>query len=178
MCLHATSEASGRPPAEVPRSNINKKGSSLAITHTRGCDCPMARPLLIEFPGAIYRVTARGNAREAIYLDDEDRRHFLETYSEVASRFNWLCHSYCMMTNHYHWVMETPGGNLGRGMRQLNEACTRSASIIGMGEDRARLPGAVQGDSRDGRPPRSHNKASDRTRRQTTIRAQCPPIRH
>jgi REP-associated tyrosine transposase len=71
----------------------------------------MARLLRIEFPGTIYHVTARGNAREAIYLDDEDRKQFLETYSEVASGFNWLCHSYCMMTNHYHWVMETPEGN-------------------------------------------------------------------
>jgi REP element-mobilizing transposase RayT len=66
----------------------------------------MARPLRLEFPGALYHVTARGNAREAIYLDDEDRRAFLDVLALVTERFNWLCHAYCLMSNHYHLIIE------------------------------------------------------------------------
>jgi len=66
--------------------------------------CPWARPLRIEFPGAFYRVTSRGDRREAIFQDDEDRDIFLSTLAEVVERFNWVCHAYCLMTNHYHLV--------------------------------------------------------------------------
>ena len=61
---------------------------------------PMARPLRIEFSGALYHVTSRGDRREAIFEDDEDRDMFLSTLAEVVERFNWLCHAYCLMTNH------------------------------------------------------------------------------
>ena len=54
----------------------------------------MARPLRIEFNGALYHVTSRGDRREAIYEDDADRERFLEVLSEVVERFNWLCHAY------------------------------------------------------------------------------------
>lgn len=88
----------------------------------------MARPLRIEFSGALYHVTSRGDRREAIFEDDEDRRVFLATLSEVVNRFNWLCHAYCLMTNHYHLVIETPDGNLSKGMRQLNGVYTQASN--------------------------------------------------
>ena len=85
----------------------------------------MARPLRIEFPGAIYHVTARGNAREAIFHDDADRGLFLGALGEVVARFGWCCHAYCLMDNHYHLLIETPRGNLSLGMRQLNGVYTQ-----------------------------------------------------
>ena len=85
----------------------------------------MARPLRLEFPGAIYHVTSRGNAREAIFLDAEDRPIFLGVLGEVVARFGWLCHAYCLMDNHYHLLLETPDPNLSRGMRQLNGVYTQ-----------------------------------------------------
>ena len=88
----------------------------------------MARPLRIEYPGAVYHVTARGNARESIFFDDEDRRSFLTILESVVDRFNWLCHAYCLMGNHYHLLIETPDGNLSRGMRQLNGVYTQKVN--------------------------------------------------
>ena len=85
----------------------------------------MARPLRIEYPGALYHVTARGNAREDIFVDEADRVAFLEVYAHVSDRFHWCCHAYCLMSNHYHWVIETPDGNLAQGMRQLNGVYTQ-----------------------------------------------------
>jgi REP element-mobilizing transposase RayT len=85
----------------------------------------MTRPLRLEFPGALYHVTSRGNAREDIYLDDEDRKTFLAILAELVKRFNWLCHAYCLMGNHYHLVVETPDANLSAGMRQLNGLYTQ-----------------------------------------------------
>ena len=85
----------------------------------------MARPLRIELSGGLYHVTSRGDRREAIYFCDEDRLAWLRTLDEVCGRFNWVCHAYCQMTNHYHLVVETPEGNLSQGMRQLNGAYTQ-----------------------------------------------------
>lgn len=85
----------------------------------------MARQLRLEFPGAIYHVTSRGNARNAIFLDDEDRLLFLACLGEVIERSNWRCHAYCLMDNHYHLLIETPEGNLSPGMRQLNGVYTQ-----------------------------------------------------
>lgn len=85
----------------------------------------MARPLRIEFPGAVYHVTSRGNERRAIFREDEDRRAFLDILADVGLRYNWLCHAYCLMENHYHLVIETPDGNLSIGMRQLNGVYTQ-----------------------------------------------------
>ncbi len=86
----------------------------------------MARPLRIEFPGAVYHVTARGDRQESIFEDDADRQLFLETISEVVTRFNWTCHAYCLMDNHYHLIMETPDANLSKGMRHLNGVYTQA----------------------------------------------------
>lgn len=80
----------------------------------------MARPLRIEFPGAVYHVMARGNARQPIFLVNSDRTAFLERLKLSCDRFNWRCHAYCLMENHYHLLLETLDGNLARGMRELN----------------------------------------------------------
>ncbi|MGC1953162.1 MAG: transposase [Gammaproteobacteria bacterium] len=85
----------------------------------------MARQLRIEFPGAVYHVTSRGNARLAIYEDDGDREDFLQVLSRAVDRYHWLCHAYCLMGNHYHLLMETPEGNLSKGMRHLNGVYTQ-----------------------------------------------------
>lgn len=85
----------------------------------------MARPLRIEFPGALYHVTSRGNAREAIFHDDPDRHAFLDVLADVIGACRWLCHAYCLMTNHYHVLVETPSANLSRGMQRLNGVYTQ-----------------------------------------------------
>lgn len=56
----------------------------------------MSRPLRIEFPGAVYHVTSRGNARQRIYRDDEDREPFLSALAHAVDRYGWLCHAYCL----------------------------------------------------------------------------------
>ena len=86
----------------------------------------MARPLRIEYPGAVYHVTSRGNARQDVFVDDDDRTAFLEVVHQVGDRFNWLCHAYCLMTNHYHLLVETIDPTLSRGMRQLNGVYTQA----------------------------------------------------
>ncbi len=85
----------------------------------------MARPLRLEFPHAIYHVTARGNAQQDVYLDDDDREIFLDVLAEVVDRYTWICHAYCLMDNHYHLLIETPKANLSLGMRQLNGVYTQ-----------------------------------------------------
>jgi REP element-mobilizing transposase RayT len=77
----------------------------------------MARPLRLEYAGALYHVTSRGDRRENIYRDDEDRGEWLAVLSQVCERFNWVLHAWCQMTNHYHLLVETIDGNLSRGMR-------------------------------------------------------------
>lgn len=85
----------------------------------------MARPLRIEYEGAVYHITSRGNGGEEIFRDEEDRKSMLETIKKVRDRYNWLCHAYCLMDNHYHLIIETPEGNLSEGMRQLNGVYTQ-----------------------------------------------------
>ncbi len=86
----------------------------------------MARPLRIEFPGALYHLTARGNAGQDIYLDARDSQRFLSLLDEVATRLRWRCTAYCLMANHYHLVVETPAANLAHGMRLLNGRYTQA----------------------------------------------------
>jgi REP-associated tyrosine transposase len=86
----------------------------------------MARPLRLEFPGAIYHLTGRGNARQKIFFADPDRELFLDTFGGVVSRYGWICHAYCLMANHYHLLVETPKANLSLGMRQLNGVYTQA----------------------------------------------------
>jgi putative transposase len=85
----------------------------------------MARPLRLEYDGAVYHITSRGNARKPIYKEDEDRRIFLEVLPRANTRYNWLGHAYCLMNNHYHLILETPDESLSPGMRQLNGVYTQ-----------------------------------------------------
>jgi putative transposase len=80
----------------------------------------MARALRIEYSGALYHVTSRGDRREDIYDDDVDRASFLSLLNDVCESYNWDCHGYCLMSNHYHLLIETVESNLSAGMRQLN----------------------------------------------------------
>ena len=93
----------------------------------------MARPLRIEFPGAVYHVTSRGNARQNIFFDDVDRQVFLKVLGNVVEKYNWLCHAFCLLDNHYHILVETQDPNLSLGMRQLNGVYTQGSisGIIG-----------------------------------------------
>lgn len=86
----------------------------------------MARPLRIEYPGALYHVTARGNARQPIFLSKADAHAFLDTLGATALRLGWRFHAYCLMTNHYHLLVETEHANLSRGMRHLNGVYTQA----------------------------------------------------
>jgi putative transposase len=85
----------------------------------------MSRPLRIEYPGAVYHVTSRGNEKKPVFKSDADRINFLNTLQHVNKRYNWICHAYCLMTNHYHLLIETPDGNLSIAMRQLNGVYTQ-----------------------------------------------------
>lgn len=86
----------------------------------------MTRPLRIEYPGAVYHVTARGNRRAQIFMDEKDRDAFFNILAEVNRRFDIRCHTYCLMGNHYHLLLETPRGNLSMAMRQLNGVYTQT----------------------------------------------------
>jgi len=85
----------------------------------------MTRPLRIEFAGAVYHLTSRGNAQQAIFLNEKDFADFLSVLCQVVKRYHFLLHAYCLMNNHYHLLIETPYGNLSRGMRQLNGLYTQ-----------------------------------------------------
>ena len=102
----------------------------------------MARPLRIEFPGALYHVISRGNAKQDIFLDDGDRHQFLDALSETAERLNWRILVYCLMTNHYHLCIETVEPTLARGMRDLNG---RYALRVAIMDARNELPLALGG---------------------------------
>jgi REP element-mobilizing transposase RayT len=90
----------------------------------------MARPLRLELAGGLYHVTSRGDGREDIYLSDADRETWLIVLGQVCTRFNWVCHAWCQMSNHYHLVIETPEANLAQGMRQLNGVYTQRFNRI------------------------------------------------
>lgn len=85
----------------------------------------MARPLRVQFPGAVYHVTARGNSGQRIFLDPYDHSMFLDTLAEAIERYDWICHAYCLMPNHYHLLLETREATLSRGMRHVNGVYTQ-----------------------------------------------------
>ena len=87
-----------------------------------------SRPIRIEFANALYHVTARGDRRELIFEDDGDRQLFLEILAATILQFNWICHAWCLMGKHYHLLIQTPEGNLSKGMRQLNGVYTQSSN--------------------------------------------------
>lgn len=80
----------------------------------------MTRPLRIEFPGAFFHITSRGNARKSIFRTDKDRDQFLFILAAVIKKQNWRCHTYCLMGNHYHLLIETIDPTLSKGMQDLN----------------------------------------------------------
>lgn len=86
----------------------------------------MSRPLRIEFAGAIYHVTSRGDRREPIVEDDTDRRAFLDTVGAALDRFDACALAYCLMDNHYHLVLHTRHANLSRLMRHINGVYTQT----------------------------------------------------
>src|ERR1051326_4321151 len=77
----------------------------------------MARKLRIQYPGAIYHVMNRGDRREGVFEDDQDRQRFLQTQAEACEKTGWQVQAYCLMSNHFHLVMETPQANLVSGMK-------------------------------------------------------------
>ncbi len=79
----------------------------------------MPRPLRIEFAGAIYHLMSRGDRREPVFLDDEDRKTFVRTLAEACEKTGWQVHAWCLMGNHFHLVAETPQANLVAGMKWL-----------------------------------------------------------
>jgi REP element-mobilizing transposase RayT len=91
----------------------------------------MVRPLRIEYPGAVYHVINRGNAGQAIFKSKRDREKFLSYLEKMVERFGIRLHCYCMMTNHYHLMVETPEANLSKSIQWLNGSyaismcCTR-----------------------------------------------------
>ncbi len=89
----------------------------------------MARPLRIEFPGAYYHVTSRGNERKNIFKDKKDREQFLSYVRSAYLRYKAVIHVYCLMNNHYHLLIETPRGNLSQIMRHINGAYTTYYNI-------------------------------------------------
>jgi REP element-mobilizing transposase RayT len=95
----------------------------------------MSRSLRFDFVGALHHVTSRGDRKEPIYLDDLDRIRWLSIFSEVCGRFNWICHTYCLMGNHFHVVVETLEATLSKGMRHLNgvyaQAFNRRHELVG-----------------------------------------------
>jgi REP element-mobilizing transposase RayT len=85
----------------------------------------MPRPLRIEYENAFYHVMNRGRGRAKIFHGDNYYLAFLETLSEVHTRFNCVIHAYCLMGNHYHLLIETPNSNLSRIMRHINGVYTQ-----------------------------------------------------
>ncbi len=100
----------------------------------------MPRSVRIEFAGAFYHVMARGNRREAIFLDEEDRRLFVQALGEACAMTGWRVHGWVLLSNHYHLMIETPEPNLVAGMQWLQNTVTRRFNV------RHRAWGRVFGD--------------------------------
>ncbi len=84
----------------------------------------MARPLRLTYEGAVYHITARGNAQNDIFETDADRERYLFSLAESLQRYDVRCYLFCLMTNHVHLVLETPKGNLSPFMQRLQTAYT------------------------------------------------------
>lgn len=86
----------------------------------------MVRPLRLEYPGALYHVTSRGNAQADIFLCDDDREAFVSLLGDEVGQQGWVCYAWCLMDNHYHFLVEIPEANLCRGMQRLNGRYTQA----------------------------------------------------
>jgi len=89
----------------------------------------MGRPLRIEYPGAFYHVTSRGNEQKDIFKSEADSEKFLAYLESATERYGAVFHAYCLMSNHYHLMIETPGGNLSRIMKHINNSYTNYFNI-------------------------------------------------
>src|SRR5437899_1564353 len=89
----------------------------------------MPRKLRVEYAGAVYHVMNRGDQRENIFRDDEDRRRFLATLDEACAKTAWQVHAYCLMRNHFHLVIETQEANLVFGMKWMLGTYTKRFNI-------------------------------------------------
>jgi REP element-mobilizing transposase RayT len=89
----------------------------------------MSRPLRIQYPGAYYHVTSRGNEQKDTFKSDRDRENFLVYLQGSAQRHRAKIHCYCLMRNHYHLLLETPGGNLSQIMQHINGSYTTYFNI-------------------------------------------------
>jgi putative transposase len=101
----------------------------------------VARPLRLCFADARYHVIARSTSDGVLFADEHDRERFIAGLGRIVDRHRWICHAYCLMSTHYHLVIETPLANLPVGMQQLNgEYASRSTSgtsELGMSSARA-----------------------------------------
>ncbi|GAB4268096.1 MAG: transposase [Deferrisomatales bacterium] len=88
----------------------------------------MARPLRVEFPGALYLVTARALPRQRLWRDDGELGDFLRRLPEIRRAMGAVCHGYCVLPNHYHLLVETPGGNLARALHRLHAGYTATVN--------------------------------------------------
>ena len=89
----------------------------------------LARPLRIEFPGAFYHVTSRGNEKKAVFRNSRDKEKFLSYLESAHDRYGAVIHVYCLMENHYHLLLETPRGNLSQILHHINGAYTTYFNI-------------------------------------------------
>lgn len=84
----------------------------------------MGRPLRIEYPGALYHITSRGNERQTIYREEEDKTRFLKIVGDAALKFQIIVYAYVLMDNHFHLLLETPLGNLSQVMQKISVSYT------------------------------------------------------
>jgi len=89
----------------------------------------MGRQLRIEYPGAHYHVTSRGNERKDVFKSQKDREKFLQYLESAVRRYDAVIHAYCLMSNHYHLLIETPAGNLSKIMQHINGAYTNYFNV-------------------------------------------------
>ena len=120
-------EAGSGPPFRHGPSHTQPKPLRNLSANAYGSDTlyRMTRPLRLEFAGALYHVTSRGDRRGAIYRDDTDRLAWQEVLEHVCERHHFIVHSFCQMSNQYHLLVETIEANLSQGMRQLNGVYTQ-----------------------------------------------------
>ncbi|MBF0217542.1 MAG: transposase [Candidatus Omnitrophica bacterium] len=97
---------------------------SIRTVHNQQGGIVMSRPLRIEYPGAMYHVTSRGNEKKDIFYSPRDKDKFLEIISSSHDKFKIILHSFCLMTNHYHLLIETTKANLSKCMQFINSAYT------------------------------------------------------
>ena len=107
------------------RSQSGARGQVLPVANLPPQKHPTARPLRIEFAAAGHHITSRGDRREALYRDDEDRQRHLAVIAQAMDRFDAQVLAYCLMGNHYHLVVQTRQANLSRLMRHINGITTQ-----------------------------------------------------